>query len=328
MPLQVDRQPEDDERDDLGQPRQRTGELLDLTLVRRALVAHHDAGDEDGEEARALEAGREPVERRVRERRSAPGTAPRWATAPAASAAGAAIRRRDPRPPRRPSAGRSATGRCRRRPSHRRWRPSRLTMIAMPTGSLAPDSPSSRVPERPVISRLPSTENTTAGSVGARAAPMSRAASHSNPKIVCASTARAAVVTTVPATPSHTTPPSAGRIRSQPMCMPAVEEDQYEGDRDDPLVGHDRAPRRAVARRPRPRRPRSGTAPAPAPAAARPAGSSRPQGRRPLRREGWRGRTGSDRPSASFGVLGVVGTTADQTSRRTVLQPSAVTTPR
>ena len=36
----------------------------------------------------------------------------------------------------------------------------------------------------------------------------------------CASTAIAAVVTTVPATPSQATPPSAGRIRSQPMCMP------------------------------------------------------------------------------------------------------------
>ncbi len=93
-------------------------------------------------------------------------------------------------------------------------------MIAMPTGSFAPDSPSSRVPERPVISRLPSTENTTAGSVGARAAPMSKDASHSNPKTVCASTASAAVVTTVPATPSHATPARAGRIRSQPMCMP------------------------------------------------------------------------------------------------------------
>jgi hypothetical protein len=38
---------------------------------------------------------------------------------------------------------------------------------AMPTGSFAPASPSKMVPLRPEISRCPSTENTTAGSVGA-----------------------------------------------------------------------------------------------------------------------------------------------------------------
>ena len=46
-------------------------------------------------------------------------------------------------------------------------------MSAMPTGSLAPDSPCSSVPDRPDTSRRPSTENTTAGSVGASAVPMS-----------------------------------------------------------------------------------------------------------------------------------------------------------
>ncbi len=46
---------------------------------------------------------------------------------------------------------------------------------AMPTGSLAPDSPSSSTPVRPAISRLPNTENTTAGSVAATAVPTSRA---------------------------------------------------------------------------------------------------------------------------------------------------------
>ena len=48
-------------------------------------------------------------------------------------------------------------------------------MSAMPTGSFAPDSPSRMVPLRPPTSRLPSTENITAGSVGARAAPRSQA---------------------------------------------------------------------------------------------------------------------------------------------------------
>ena len=42
----------------------------------------------------------------------------------------------------------------------------RLDIKAIPTGSLAPDSPSRIVPLRPATSRLPSTEKTTAGSVG------------------------------------------------------------------------------------------------------------------------------------------------------------------
>src|SRR4051812_32539289 len=98
--------------------------------------------------------------------------------------------------------------------------PSRLTIRAMPTGSFAPDSPSRSVPERPEISRRPSTEKTTAGSVGASAAPMSSAVRQSNPKIRWAAMARAPAVTTVPATPSHTTAVAAVRMRPQPMCMP------------------------------------------------------------------------------------------------------------
>ena len=47
---------------------------------------------------------------------------------------------------------------------------------AIPTGSLAPDSPSRIVPVRPPTSRRPSTENITAGSVGASAAPRMPAA--------------------------------------------------------------------------------------------------------------------------------------------------------
>ena len=54
-------------------------------------------------------------------------------------------------------------------------------MRAMPAGSFTPASPSSVTPERPLISRWPSTENITAGSVGASAAPMTPAVIHSNP---------------------------------------------------------------------------------------------------------------------------------------------------
>ena len=45
------------------------------------------------------------------------------------------------------------------------------SISAIPTGSFTPDSPSRIVPVRPPTSRLPSTENITAGSVGASAAP-------------------------------------------------------------------------------------------------------------------------------------------------------------
>ena len=91
---------------------------------------------------------------------------------------------------------------------------------AIPTGSLAPDSPSSSVPVRPATSRRPSTEKTTAGSVGARAVPTSSAARQSKSNRVWARTASTPAVTKVPATPSHTTPPATGRKRDTPMCMP------------------------------------------------------------------------------------------------------------
>ena len=51
--------------------------------------------------------------------------------------------------------------------------PSNTAISAIPTGSLAPESPSRMVPARPWISRSPRTENTTAGSVGDSAAPIS-----------------------------------------------------------------------------------------------------------------------------------------------------------
>ena len=97
---------------------------------------------------------------------------------------------------------------------------SRLAIKAMPTGSLAPASPSRMVPLRPATSRRPSTENTTAGSVGASAVPTSNAALHSRPNRAWARTARAPAVTKVPATPTQTIGPAALRNRSQPMCIP------------------------------------------------------------------------------------------------------------
>ena len=97
---------------------------------------------------------------------------------------------------------------------------SKLTKRAMPTGSFAPDSPSRIVEERPGISRCPRTENTTAGSVGAMAVPSSSATYQLKPKPKCATTATAAAVRNVPATPTTTMGAAAPRNRRQPMCMP------------------------------------------------------------------------------------------------------------
>src|SRR5215217_4572381 len=97
---------------------------------------------------------------------------------------------------------------------------SRLASRAMPTGSLAPDSPSRMVPLRPATSRRPRTENTTAGSVGASAVPTSSAARQSKPNRAWARVARAAAVTKVPATPTQTTGPAAVRTRRHPLCIP------------------------------------------------------------------------------------------------------------
>ncbi len=52
---------------------------------------------------------------------------------------------------------------------------------AIPTGSLNPDSPSRIVPERPSTSLPARTENVTAGSVGASAAPIRSDTVQSNP---------------------------------------------------------------------------------------------------------------------------------------------------
>ena len=110
----------------------------------------------------------------------------------------------------------------------------------MPTGSLAPDSPSSRVPDRPPISRRPSTENTTAGSVGARATPRSRAGRQSKPKTRCASRVTPTVVTSVPTTadPQHRT--GRGPEPAPADVHAAVEQQQDQHHRHDPLDRDDR----------------------------------------------------------------------------------------
>ena len=90
----------------------------------------------------------------------------------------------------------------------------------MPTGSLAPDSPSMITPARPRTSRLPSTENTTAGSVGASAVPSSSASGHATPNRTWASTATAAAVRRVPTTPRSRIGESADRSLRTPMPVP------------------------------------------------------------------------------------------------------------
>ena len=100
--------------------------------------------------------------------------------------------------------------------------PSRLTISAMPTGSLAPDSPSSSVPD--AAGDLPPAEDREhhrrVGRARARRRSAARRASRSRTASARA-TASAPAVTTVPATPSHS-----DRRRpwcasgAQPMCMP------------------------------------------------------------------------------------------------------------
>ena len=75
----VDRQAEGDEDDDLGEARERGVEALDVALVRQVGPSDDDPGDEDGDEARSVRDGGDPVddagrrerpqwvERRVRE---------------------------------------------------------------------------------------------------------------------------------------------------------------------------------------------------------------------------------------------------------------------
>jgi hypothetical protein len=91
---------------------------------------------------------------------------------------------------------------------------------AIATGSLAPDSPCRIVPLRPPTSRLPSTENMTAGSVGASAAPMMAAVVQSRSSSRCAPPATIAPVTSVPGTPRMPIGHTDSRNRPQPTSIP------------------------------------------------------------------------------------------------------------
>ena len=98
----------------------------------------------------------------------------------------------------------------------------RLLIKAIPTGSFAPDSPSRMVPLRPLIWRRPSTENTTAGSVGETAVAASSAMYQLKPNPTCRTAAPAPAVRNVPITPTTAIGQTAERKRSQPMCMPPL----------------------------------------------------------------------------------------------------------
>ena len=98
---------------------------------------------------------------------------------------------------------------------------------AIPTGSLAPDSPSRMVPLRPATSRRPSTENITAGSVGASAVPSSNADHQSRSNRAWASTAKAAAVTNVPATPDPDHWEGRAAEAAPADVHPAVEQDDH-----------------------------------------------------------------------------------------------------
>ncbi len=97
---------------------------------------------------------------------------------------------------------------------------SRLAIKAMPTGSLAPDSPSRMVPLRPDTSRWPRTEKTTAGSVGATAVATRTEAYQSRPTTRCRKRAAPTVVRKVPAMPTRAMGRAASRNRGQPIPMP------------------------------------------------------------------------------------------------------------
>ncbi|HEX6522154.1 MAG TPA: hypothetical protein VF070_19430 [Streptosporangiaceae bacterium] len=73
---------------------------------------------------------------------------------------------------------------------------------------------------RPEISRWPRTENTTAGSVGATAVARSTETYQARPNAACTSSAPAATVRNVPATPATVTGTATDRNRDQPIRMP------------------------------------------------------------------------------------------------------------
>src|SRR5665811_1908571 len=187
---QVHGQAQHHERDDLTQARQRGMETLDLPL-------------ESNTHANARSGYRPSLGsemRRMNHTRARPPKSPKAAPTPIWS--------------------RNSPTTCTAAPPLSDPAASRLTSRAMPTGSLAPDSPSRIVEERPAISRCPRMENTTAGSVGAMAVPSRRAMYQLNPNPKYATAATAAVVRKVPATPTMTMGAAAARNRRHPMCMP------------------------------------------------------------------------------------------------------------
>ena len=93
-------------------------------------------------------------------------------------------------------------------------------MSAIPTGSLAPDSPSTTVPLGPSISCWPRTENTTAGSVGAMAVATRNEEYQSSRTTACRNSATPTAVTNVPSTPTRPMVRAALRNLGKPMPMP------------------------------------------------------------------------------------------------------------
>ncbi len=108
---------------------------------------------------------------------------------------------------------------------------------AIPTGSFAPDSPFRIVPVRPRISRPPSTENVTAGSVGASAAPSIPLVIQERSKRTCAATAISAAEANVPRIPSERIGTAAAAEAAPADVEAALEEDHDQRDDADPLDG-------------------------------------------------------------------------------------------
>jgi hypothetical protein len=178
---EVEGQAESGEDGDLRHARKGALEALDLTFERRPRVTEQEAGDEDGEKTRAVRECRGAIDDR-RRNEGADGVQAfagqgacrincRTKTAPATpTASPTAISSQ-----KSPTIVHNDASSCVANSSIPITR-------AMPTGSFAPDSPSSTVPERPPTSRFPMTENMTAGSVGASAAPRIQSNVQSNPK--------------------------------------------------------------------------------------------------------------------------------------------------
>ena len=97
---------------------------------------------------------------------------------------------------------------------------SRPITSAIPTGSFTPDSPLRMSSLRPLTSLPPSTENTTAGSVGASAAPIRSDVVQLGPNSAWTSTASRPATRNVPTTPRLTIGHSDSRNRATPMSMP------------------------------------------------------------------------------------------------------------